>query len=1059
MSLLDDSGHILRTVAPAPSLDYDHLLKMGLAACQQLSGDTWTDYNEHDPGVTILEQLCYALTDLGYRCHFPMADLLALPQDGAGERATTLFAAPDILSCNAITQRDYRKLIIDQALAQDWPNFKNVWLEPISGEPGHYAVSVEAVEPGQDDATLATEVESAYTACRNVGEFVGETPQILGLCAVAPSATLALNAGADPEAVVAQLLFALQDCLVPFVQVLGVAQAAALGMTPDAIYNGPPLALGLIPDSQLLPPRTSVTRAELVDVMLGVAGVSSVSGCTLTVGGVPAADSAPVPAGQVARLTPSVFAPVTALPFSLVCGGSPLNVDLNRVNQLLAERLAAAAPRAALGAGSVSAGAAPQRRGGVADYLSIQRQFPAVYGLGEQGLALGQPQDENDVRRQTARRAMASQLKAYLLFFEQMLTDAQAQLAQAGRLFSLDPTLDRSYFMQSLAQGDGPPGVADVLCAPGPQPQPPTPAPDTVRHVVHVEEPAGGDTPLLRSPEFATADLARQGRAAILARGGADGNYRTRSLPGGLFQIVLVDVEGTPLAFGGFTFRAEAEALAAVPVLTSRVTALAGDPAAAEAGAVLIERGHCSVGLADTKGVVVLDGRRLSAAGQQRWVRQLFQFGPRAGCYRVQARPNQRWRLVLGDLQGRVFAHGDQEFATAAEAEAQIPGMAALVHSVCCDPDARARQLIAHPALPGNPCAPGANVHPDPDPRVAHYEAGWDHAVRGADPYGSRRNRVLDHLLAHFSESFDDLVLARVDPRSGKRGGVAKDLIGWKLQFLQRYARPFAKSASAGAVAPLSDWLGGARSRGATATSQSGPASRVTLLLGLRGGQAQTTPARYGYRDPATAPAADAPAAGTPQLRFTSAHPTLLRTLIDHGADPANYSVAATDGGHALKLQVPGASEPQVLATLPTATAAQQAAQSAAAWLRSYPDGELYAGESLHAVEHHHLKTGTDADQEAGFYAHRVSMVLPDWPLRFQDPAFRNLAWQTAVDNFPAHLRVHLHWLGQPSMEQFTKLHDAWSDAHSQGAPRGAAHSQLAAFLAKLLPATAEETP
>ena len=41
------------------------LREMGIEEIQKLSGKIWTDFNLHDPGVTILEQLCYALTDLG----------------------------------------------------------------------------------------------------------------------------------------------------------------------------------------------------------------------------------------------------------------------------------------------------------------------------------------------------------------------------------------------------------------------------------------------------------------------------------------------------------------------------------------------------------------------------------------------------------------------------------------------------------------------------------------------------------------------------------------------------------------------------------------------------------------------------------------------------------------------------------------------------------------------------------------------------------------------------------------------------------------------------------
>ena len=48
---------ISRLPPQSASMQFDTLLKQGVAACQQLGGDLWTDFNEHDPGVTILEQL------------------------------------------------------------------------------------------------------------------------------------------------------------------------------------------------------------------------------------------------------------------------------------------------------------------------------------------------------------------------------------------------------------------------------------------------------------------------------------------------------------------------------------------------------------------------------------------------------------------------------------------------------------------------------------------------------------------------------------------------------------------------------------------------------------------------------------------------------------------------------------------------------------------------------------------------------------------------------------------------------------------------------------------
>ena len=58
------------------ALDHRQLYAIGLAHVQRLARRIWTDYNVHDPGITILELLCYALTDLGYRASFPVKDLL-----------------------------------------------------------------------------------------------------------------------------------------------------------------------------------------------------------------------------------------------------------------------------------------------------------------------------------------------------------------------------------------------------------------------------------------------------------------------------------------------------------------------------------------------------------------------------------------------------------------------------------------------------------------------------------------------------------------------------------------------------------------------------------------------------------------------------------------------------------------------------------------------------------------------------------------------------------------------------------------------------------------------
>ncbi|MCO4294459.1 hypothetical protein NF867_16475 [Solitalea sp. MAHUQ-68] len=94
------------------AMDYEFLRKEGLRHIESLSSDLWTDYNVHDPGITILEALCYAITELGYRCGFDMKDLLT-DENGDLVSGQTFFTAKQILTVNPLTINDYRKLLVD----------------------------------------------------------------------------------------------------------------------------------------------------------------------------------------------------------------------------------------------------------------------------------------------------------------------------------------------------------------------------------------------------------------------------------------------------------------------------------------------------------------------------------------------------------------------------------------------------------------------------------------------------------------------------------------------------------------------------------------------------------------------------------------------------------------------------------------------------------------------------------------------------------------------------------------------------------------------------------
>ena len=55
---------------------YRQLQEKSLERLQAAAGEVWTDFNPHDPGITISDILNYGLTELDYRLRFPSEDYL-----------------------------------------------------------------------------------------------------------------------------------------------------------------------------------------------------------------------------------------------------------------------------------------------------------------------------------------------------------------------------------------------------------------------------------------------------------------------------------------------------------------------------------------------------------------------------------------------------------------------------------------------------------------------------------------------------------------------------------------------------------------------------------------------------------------------------------------------------------------------------------------------------------------------------------------------------------------------------------------------------------------------
>lgn len=124
---MSDTSKILQKNPPLEAgQDFYRLRREGIGFIAQMGSRKWTDYNVHDPGITILEAFCYAITDLTYRIGWDIEDILT-PEVASSKPLRpypnqAFFTAREILTVNPVTPDDFRRLLIDLA------GVRNAWI-------------------------------------------------------------------------------------------------------------------------------------------------------------------------------------------------------------------------------------------------------------------------------------------------------------------------------------------------------------------------------------------------------------------------------------------------------------------------------------------------------------------------------------------------------------------------------------------------------------------------------------------------------------------------------------------------------------------------------------------------------------------------------------------------------------------------------------------------------------------------------------------------------------------------------------------------------------------
>ena len=446
------------------ALDQQQLYAIGLTHVQRLARQIWTDYNVHDPGITILELLGYALTDLGYRATFPMADLLASETDNDQNMAKQFFTARQILPNRALTLLDYRKLLIDL------PGVKNAWLSPASltyyadieekkllaqdpGLPGITPVAIKGLYnvridymddvKNADKPQVLESVQQCLQANRNLCEdfveFDEVTSEDFQLCT-----ELELTANADIVAVKAEILLRVQAYLAPSVrnyslsEALGKRKSDGSAYTVEDLFDGPLLDCGFILDEELdtAELRSEIYLSDVISIIMDIEGVQAIRDIVIN----PLNTTTPLQDKWTVAVSSGKKAMLNAEQSRLVLykRNMPVVPDQTRVEDYIQQHNQAQVAK--LETPNPEDVPIPKGRYRAAHrYYSLQNHFPEIYGLSESGLG---------GKADAQRLAQAHQLKGYLLFFDQLLANYLMQLHRAKDLFSTDHLLHETYFYQ-----------------------------------------------------------------------------------------------------------------------------------------------------------------------------------------------------------------------------------------------------------------------------------------------------------------------------------------------------------------------------------------------------------------------------------------------------------------------------------------------------------------------------------------------------------------------------------------------------------------------------------
>ena len=245
---------------------YTQLQQHTLDELERIAGTVWTDFNAHDPGITIADTANYALTEMDYKLSFSLEEYLTNKKGTYLIEEYGLFPSEQVYPTTPVTIDDYRKLLLAH-----FPMLENVKVEA-DKKMGTYNFSLRFSPYYIRQNIIEERIRELFhcnrNLCENIDKITIETPKTLSF-----KADFEIYPDGDSTDILVQIYWLAMQYLSGSIKIEHESPEGFVTIQPEAWYEGP------VDDVRVTIPTQGDTQHEIYWLFCKIKGVKSFKTC------------------------------------------------------------------------------------------------------------------------------------------------------------------------------------------------------------------------------------------------------------------------------------------------------------------------------------------------------------------------------------------------------------------------------------------------------------------------------------------------------------------------------------------------------------------------------------------------------------------------------------------------------------------------------------------------------------------------------------------------------------------------------------------------------------